>query len=108
GAGGRRGRRPRRPARASLGARDRAGAPPSGGEIHHVISTHVLDTEHGRPAAGLRVGLYRGDELVSERETDDDGRIAALAPAALEPGVYRIGFHRGGSFHRADATLPVP
>lgn len=72
-----------------------------------MISTHVLDTEHGRPAAGLRVGLYRGDELVSERETDEDGRIAALAPAALEPGVYRIVFHRGGFFERVEVSLTV-
>ena len=36
------------------------------------ISTHVLDTERGRPAAGVRVELYRGDELVGFGETDDD------------------------------------
>ena len=63
-----------------------------------MISTHVLDTQHGRPGAGLKVGLYRDDELVSERETDEDGRIAELSPAALEPGVYRIVFHAGGGF----------
>ena len=39
------------------------------------ISTHVLDTERGRPAAGVRVELYRGDELVGSGETDGDGRI---------------------------------
>ena len=33
------------------------------------ISTHVLDTERGRPAAGVRVELYRGDELVGSRES---------------------------------------
>ena len=41
-----------------------------------MISTHVLDTEHGAPRAGLKVALYRGNELVSEQETDADGRIA--------------------------------
>jgi 5-hydroxyisourate hydrolase len=65
-----------------------------------VISTHVLDTEHGRPGAGLKVGLYRGDELVAEQETDVDGRIPELSPAALEPGVYRIVFHAAGGFFK--------
>ena len=50
-----------------------------------MISTHVLDTELGRPAAGVHVELYRGDELVGSGETDADGRIAELAPD-LEPG----------------------
>jgi 5-hydroxyisourate hydrolase len=72
-----------------------------------VISTHVLDTEHGRPGAGLKVGLYRGDELVSEQETDDDGRIAELSPTALEPGVYRIVFHRGGFFEKVEVSISI-
>jgi 5-hydroxyisourate hydrolase len=62
------------------------------------ISTHVLDTEAGRPAAGVRVELYRGDELVASRETDDDGRIRELA--AVEPGVYRLVFHPPSPFFR--------
>ena len=50
-----------------------------------MISTHVLDTELGEPAAGMKVGLYRGKELVSLQETDENGRIAELAES-LEPG----------------------
>jgi 5-hydroxyisourate hydrolase len=73
-----------------------------------VISTHVLDTEHGRPGAGLTVELYRGDELVSEQETDADGRIAELSPAALEPGVYRIVFRApGGFFEQVEVSIAV-
>jgi 5-hydroxyisourate hydrolase len=72
-----------------------------------VISTHVLDTEQGKPGAGLKVGLYRGEELVSEQETDDDGRIAELSPAALEPGVYRIVFHRGGFFEQVEVSIAI-
>jgi 5-hydroxyisourate hydrolase len=73
-----------------------------------VISTHVLDTEQGRPGAGLKVGLYRGDELVAERETDEDGRIAELSPAALEPGVYRIVFHAaGGFFEQIEVSIAI-
>ena len=56
-----------------------------------MISTHVLDTERGRPAQGVRVELYRGDELLAAKETDGDGRIEELA-ADLEPGVYRLVF----------------
>jgi 5-hydroxyisourate hydrolase len=63
------------------------------------LSTHVLDTERGKPAAGVRVELYRGDDRLAEQETDDDGRIADLAPG-LEPGVYRLVFHPPSPFFR--------
>jgi 5-hydroxyisourate hydrolase len=63
-----------------------------------VISTHVLDTARGEPAAGVRVELYRGDELVASGETDDDGRIRELAD--VEPGVYRLVFHPPSPFFR--------
>jgi 5-hydroxyisourate hydrolase len=73
-----------------------------------VISTHVLDTEQGRPGAGLKVGLYSGKELISLQETDEDGRIAELSPAALEPGVYRIVFHAdSGFFERIEVSIAV-
>jgi 5-hydroxyisourate hydrolase len=73
-----------------------------------VISTHVLDTTRGTPGAGLRVGLYRGDELLSEQETDADGRIAELSPPALEPGVYRIVFHAdSGFFERIEVSIAI-
>jgi 5-hydroxyisourate hydrolase len=62
------------------------------------ISTHVLDTEQGRPAAGVRVELYQGDELVGRGETDEDGRIAELADTG--PGTYRIVFHPPSPFFR--------
>jgi 5-hydroxyisourate hydrolase len=56
-----------------------------------VISTHVLDTERGRPAAGVRVELYREDELLAAKETDADGRIDELGED-LQPGRYRLVF----------------
>jgi 5-hydroxyisourate hydrolase len=55
------------------------------------VSTHVLDTGRGRPAAGVHVELYRGDELVGAGVTDLDGRIAELA-RELDGGEYRIVF----------------
>ena len=63
------------------------------------LSTHVLDTEHGRPGTGVRVELYRGDEQLAAGETDADGRIASLA-AALEPGSYRLVFHPSSPYFR--------
>jgi 5-hydroxyisourate hydrolase len=63
-----------------------------------VISTHVLDTARGEPAAGVRVELFRGDELVAARETDADGRIRDLAD--VEPGLFRLVFHPPSQFFR--------
>lgn len=56
------------------------------------ISTHVLDTAAGRPAPGVRVELFRGDELLGTGATDDDGRIANLYEQ-LESGAFRLVFH---------------
>jgi 5-hydroxyisourate hydrolase len=73
-----------------------------------MISTHILDTEEGFPAAGIKVGLYRGKELISLQETDEDGRIAELAPDPLDPGEYRLVFYVGGPFfERIDLTLAI-
>jgi 5-hydroxyisourate hydrolase len=62
------------------------------------VSTHVLDTERGVPAAGVRVELWRGDELVASDETDADGRIRQLADT--DPGTYRLVFHPASPFFR--------
>jgi 5-hydroxyisourate hydrolase len=62
------------------------------------LSTHVLDTEHGRPASGVRVELWRED-LVTAAETGADGRIPELA-SDLEPGVYRLLFRPPSPFFR--------
>ncbi|HUY70673.1 MAG TPA: hydroxyisourate hydrolase [Gaiellaceae bacterium] len=62
------------------------------------VSTHVLDTERGRPAAGVRVELWRGEELAGSGETDADGRIGELADTA--PGTYRIVFFPSSPFFR--------
>jgi len=63
-----------------------------------VISTHVLDTATGRPAEGIRVELYRADELIAAAETDQDGRIRELAD--VPAGTYRLVFHPPSPFFR--------
>ncbi|HUP32541.1 MAG TPA: hydroxyisourate hydrolase [Gaiellaceae bacterium] len=62
------------------------------------LSTHVLDTGAGSPAAGVLVVLYQGDMFVSEARTDADGR-AHLAEE-LDPGVYRLVFHPPSPFFK--------
>ena len=63
-----------------------------------MISTHILDTRKGGPAPGVRIELYRGDELIASRETDDDGRVRDLAD--VEPGLYRLVFHPPSPFFK--------
>ena len=62
------------------------------------VSTHVLDTERGAPAVGVRVELFRGDKLVGAGVTDTDGRIRELADVA--PGTYRLVFHPPSPFFK--------
>jgi 5-hydroxyisourate hydrolase len=72
------------------------------------LSTHVLDTASGRPAAGVRVALDRrdGDAWVplGGGVTDDDGRVRDLAPEGLGPGVHRLVFATGEWFAASGRT----
>ncbi|MFL5935266.1 MAG: hydroxyisourate hydrolase [Gaiellaceae bacterium] len=63
-----------------------------------MISTHILDTRKGGPATGVRIELYRGDELIASRETDEDGRVRDLAD--VEAGLYRLVFHPPSPFFK--------
>lgn len=63
------------------------------------ISTHVLDTALGRPAADIRVVLEQaGGKPVAETVTDDDGRVGRLGPDDLPPGGYRLRFDTAAYF----------
>ncbi len=68
------------------------------------ISTHVLDTERGEPARGVRVTLERhhADALVpvASAETNDDGRVPDLAGGDVQVGEYRMTFEIGDYFAR--------
>ena len=57
------------------------------------ITTHVLDTAKGRPAAGVRILLMRDEHLVFDGVTDADGR-ARLSDRAAS-GTYRLTFDTG-------------
>jgi 5-hydroxyisourate hydrolase len=71
------------------------------------ISTHVLDTTRGEPAAGVAVTLSRYDGknavALGTQETDADGRIASLgegAGGALAAGTYRLSFEVGAYYKK--------
>jgi len=77
------------------------------------LSTHVLDTMHGSPGAGVEVKLSRraSDDWkdVWAGITDGDGRIRELGPARLEPGEYKLEFAAAPYFERfgVKAFFPV-
>ena len=61
------------------------------------ITTHVLDTARGKPAAGiavlLEINTTNGWQEVAAGRTDADGRVADLMqPGSLKPGIYRLTF----------------
>ena len=62
------------------------------------LSTHVLDTATGRPAAGVAVELFHGTDPIARVETDGDGR--ARVAESLAPGPYRLVFHPPSPFFR--------
>ncbi len=63
------------------------------------VSTHVLDTAKGKPAAGVEVRLHTRDGvLVGVGSTDEDGRVPGLTAGALDAGIYRLVFDTAGYF----------
>lgn len=78
------------------------------------LSTHVLDTMHGGPAAGMEVALYttQGDAatLVKRFTLNADGRSDGplYDNATLKTGTYRLVFDVAGYFKARGVTLPEP
>ncbi|HZU62477.1 MAG TPA: hydroxyisourate hydrolase [Novosphingobium sp.] len=70
------------------------------------LSTHVLDTASGQPAAGLRVVLSAGGTVLAEGLTDADGRFRGFPPLAA--GAYVLTFHAGDYFRAAGVALADP
>jgi len=72
------------------------------------LSTHVLDTASGRPAAGLRVTLQSADgSVLAEGRTDADGRVGDLA-ADVVPGDHVLRFDTGAWFAAQGTTAFYP
>jgi 5-hydroxyisourate hydrolase len=61
------------------------------------VSTHVLDSVAGRPAIGVAVRLFAGDDLLAEGVTDRDGRCR-LIDGATGAGPHRLVFATGPWF----------
>ncbi len=73
------------------------------------VTTHVLDAALGIPAPGIAVALSGpSGELIATGETDADGRIAELGPAALTPGDYRLEFQVGAYFAASGRSTFYP
>ncbi|MFO1349777.1 MAG: hydroxyisourate hydrolase [Gammaproteobacteria bacterium] len=77
------------------------------------LTTHVLDTARGKPAADLRIELH---EVTNERRllktliTNRDGRTdgALLEGAGFKAGVWELVFHVGDYFRNTGLELPDP
>ena len=86
------------------------GAPPTAGHL----STHVLDTSLGRPAAGLAVTLHQEGRLLLTTTTDADGRTAQLVPhGPLRQGHHSLTFATADYFSAHGhpvfyGSIPIP
>lgn len=78
------------------------------------LSTHVLDTTLGRPAAGIPIELHRlaehGRTALATAVTNTDGRTDTplLSGDRLEVGVYELTFHVGDYLRRVAPGRPEP
>jgi 2-oxo-4-hydroxy-4-carboxy-5-ureidoimidazoline decarboxylase len=93
-----------------VGKVDGPGKPKTDGRL----STHVLDTMRGLPAAGVKVELYEVDAsatgLIAHATTNADGRTDAplIAGVPLRIGTYRLDFHIGEYFARGGGGADPP
>jgi 5-hydroxyisourate hydrolase len=71
------------------------------------LTTHVLDTAHGCPGAGMTIRLYRGKTLLKTVKTNADGRCdePLLQATALKAGKYRLEFGAGAYFKKCGVKL---
>ena len=78
------------------------------------LTTHVLDTAHGRPGAGIAIELFRLDgdarRPLARAVTNDDGRCdePLLEGEALSIGEYELVFHAGDYFAAIGVRVPEP
>lgn len=78
------------------------------------LTTHVLDTAHGKPAAGMSIAFSVRDgdgwKLIKTITTNADGRTdePLLSGDALRAGEYQLLFQVGDYFRRLGVVLPQP
>lgn len=74
------------------------------------LSTHVLDLTLGRPAANLKIDLYRAGQHVKTVSTNEDGRVAdpLLSGDTIQTGTYELVFHAGAYFRTLGHPLTDP
>jgi 5-hydroxyisourate hydrolase len=79
------------------------------------LSTHVLDTMHGKPASGMAVSFYTTQDqaatLVKQLTLNSDGRNPdglLYDTASLKIGTYRLVFDVAGYFKSHGVALPEP
>lgn len=77
------------------------------------LTTHVLDTSLGRPAAGLTIELWTAEAepaLLRKAVTNEDGRVdgALLEGADFRTGAYELHFHAGAYHRRHGAAITDP
>ena len=74
------------------------------------LTSHVLDTSAGRPAANVRVVLRRDDQVLADTRTNADGRTdkPLLEGAAFRLGAYELTFHVGDYFRANGTPLADP
>lgn len=78
------------------------------------LTTHVLDTARGRPAAGMVIELLHIEgldhHLIKTVSTNDDGRVDAplLSGVDIARGVYELRFHAGDYLRSTGADLSEP
>jgi 5-hydroxyisourate hydrolase len=82
------------------------------------LSTHVLDSGTGRPAAGMSISLETSVVIDADAGpgwirlgtgvTDPDGRLRTWGDLPIRPGIYRLGFDTGGWFAEQDRECFYP
>ena len=74
------------------------------------LTTHVLDTTHGRPAEGVSLRLIRDGKVLAHTRTNADGRCDAplLSAETIAIGAYRLEFEVGAYFRGLGTPLPEP
>jgi len=74
------------------------------------LTTHVLDTGLGKPAAGLRIELYRDGDRLRDVRTNADGRVdkPLLEGDDFQFGTYELVFHAGDYLEATGQELPSP